>query len=315
MSNQKKFLLVGSSVMELSMNAYRLPEHGETLTDDGGVAYLPAGGGGYMAAALAKLGADAALCSKLGADFHGQRLFDFYKDAGVNTAYLTVDRDLPTGLLVRIKDGTEAPRVLNYPGATEALTADVVADALTSFRPDAVVSDFRLPYPVLSAAARAAADKRIPVFLSAEGFTKDMNADDLPPAEVLCVSPALAHELTGIRPTGIGDTLSAATKVCRKIRAKNLVIPLGTRGTFLYHGTHYDLVPPYGTVKIPADLVGADSLFFAALSLAHMSDPDHIENSIAFASATVAYSATAGGGLPSFPTAAAMADFLAKTRR
>ena len=41
MPDKKRILLIGSSVMELSLNMYRLPEAGERLTDDGGVAYLP----------------------------------------------------------------------------------------------------------------------------------------------------------------------------------------------------------------------------------------------------------------------------------
>ena len=36
----KKILVVGSANMDLSMNMYRVPAAGETLIDDGGVAYL-----------------------------------------------------------------------------------------------------------------------------------------------------------------------------------------------------------------------------------------------------------------------------------
>lgn len=37
----KKILVVGSANMDLSLNVYRTPEPGETLVDDGGVAYIP----------------------------------------------------------------------------------------------------------------------------------------------------------------------------------------------------------------------------------------------------------------------------------
>ena len=39
-----KVLTVGSAYMELSMNTYRVPAPGETVEDDGGVAYIPGGG-------------------------------------------------------------------------------------------------------------------------------------------------------------------------------------------------------------------------------------------------------------------------------
>ena len=41
MSDKKKILLVGSANMDLSMNVCRVPDAGETLIDDGGVAYTP----------------------------------------------------------------------------------------------------------------------------------------------------------------------------------------------------------------------------------------------------------------------------------
>ena len=48
----KKILLVGSANMDLSMNMLRVPEAGETLLDDGGVAYLPGGKGANAAIAF-----------------------------------------------------------------------------------------------------------------------------------------------------------------------------------------------------------------------------------------------------------------------
>ena len=73
----KKILVIGSANMDLSMNMYKLPQAGETLIDDGGVAYVPGGKGANAAVAFAKLGAESIFCAKLGADLHGQRLYQF----------------------------------------------------------------------------------------------------------------------------------------------------------------------------------------------------------------------------------------------
>ena len=45
----KRILLVGSANMDLSMNIYKMPAQGETLLDDGGVAYTPGGKGANAA--------------------------------------------------------------------------------------------------------------------------------------------------------------------------------------------------------------------------------------------------------------------------
>ncbi|MBR5817213.1 MAG: ribokinase, partial [Clostridia bacterium] len=64
----KKILVIGSANMDLSLNVYRVPDKGETVVDNGGVAYTPGGKGANAAAAFAKLGADVTLCTKLGQD-------------------------------------------------------------------------------------------------------------------------------------------------------------------------------------------------------------------------------------------------------
>ena len=95
MSQNKRILVIGSSNMDLSMNMYKLPNPGETLTDDGGVAYTPGGKGANAAVAFKKLGADVVFSTKLGADLHGQKLYGFFKETGLNTTYIKVDRDNP----------------------------------------------------------------------------------------------------------------------------------------------------------------------------------------------------------------------------
>ena len=82
MSNKRKILLIGSANMDLSMNMYKLPEPGETLIDDGGVAYVPGGKGANAAVALTRLGATCVFSTKLGADVHGQKLYNYYKEMG-----------------------------------------------------------------------------------------------------------------------------------------------------------------------------------------------------------------------------------------
>ena len=108
----KKILLVGSSNMDLSMNLYKIPAPGETLLDDGGVAYTPGGKGANSAVAFAKLGGECVFCTKLGKDSHGQKLFNYYKEVGINTSYIKVDPDAPTGLAVVMKEADGSNRIV-----------------------------------------------------------------------------------------------------------------------------------------------------------------------------------------------------------
>ena len=60
--------------MDLSLNVYRVPMAGETVADDGGVAYTPGGKGANAAIAFSRLGAKTVFAGRLGADAHGQQL-------------------------------------------------------------------------------------------------------------------------------------------------------------------------------------------------------------------------------------------------
>ena len=74
-------LIVGNATLELTIQMSVLPEAGQTVFDDGGLAYLPKGAGIEIASAFRALGARAVLLHKLGRDAHGKKLFDTYPDA------------------------------------------------------------------------------------------------------------------------------------------------------------------------------------------------------------------------------------------
>ena len=122
----KKILLIGSSNIDLVANTYKIPEPGETVFDDGGLAYIPGGRGANAALALKELSADPMLLTKLGADSHGKTLFEYYKDSSLDTSLVKVDRQNTTGFTLVLKDGNEATRKICYRGANLNLSALVV---------------------------------------------------------------------------------------------------------------------------------------------------------------------------------------------
>ncbi len=309
MPDKKRVLLIGSSVMELSLNMYRLPEAGECLTDDGGVAYLPGGADVYMAAALTRLGVSCTFCSCLGADIHGRHFFDFYKSYGIDTSCMKVDRDHPTGLCVCLKAGSDGARTVQYLGANGYLTA---ADATEAFacRPDALVIGHGIPFAARLAAMRQAEAQRIPIFMSGDGLSQEDEFDLLPQTDVFFPDDSAVFALTGLHADSIPSSLQVAARIGKKVPFKYLLLSLGTRGTFLYYGTRYEVLPPYGNARRTPDMTGIDQTFSAALLLSYLTDPSAIQRSVTFASAAASVAVTKGGGLTSFPTAQELSAYL-----
>ena len=161
---KKRVLIIGSSNMDLSLNVYRVPAPGETVLDDGGVAYTPGGKGANAAVAFARLGASTVLATRLGADAHGHQLYEYYKKEGIDTSHIKVDRDFSTGFSVVMKENGGQNRIIFYPGANTHMTTENIVEAFTSL-PDALFLGFEIGFESALTAARIAAAKNVPIFL------------------------------------------------------------------------------------------------------------------------------------------------------
>ena len=307
--SKKRVLIIGSSNLDFVMNMYKLPEAGETVADNGGVAYVPGGKGASAAIAFSRLGAESVFCAKLGADIHGQKLYNYYKEIGLNTTYIKVDHDTPTGLAVVIREGDGATRSVVYPGANAQLTTEMILEAFEC-NPDALYLGFELPYPMVVAAAKVAASKHIPIFVDATSASKELDLELLPPVEVFSPNEKEAEELTGIMPTSMETSLRAALAIARKAKAKNVVIKPGARGAFLYDGKRYNTFPAVRADKI-VDTTGAGDAFTAAMVLEYLRNGGDIKEAIKYGNVAAALTISRPGAGSSVPTEEEINAFLA----
>ena len=297
---QKKILVIGSANMDFSMNFYKMPERGETLVDDGGVAYVPGGKGANAAIAFKRLGAESVLCAKLGADVHGQKLYNYYKELGLNTSSVKVDHDNPTGLAVVMREGDGSNRIIVYPGANNHLTTEGIIEAFEC-NPDAVYLGFEIPFQMVVNAAKVAASKNIPIFIDAAPANKEYDLEKLPPVEIFSPNETETFEYTGIMPNSMESSLRAALALSRKIKAKYIVIKQGARGAFLYDGKRYNTFPAIKTAKV-VDTTAAGDAFTAALTLEYLRTQD-IKEAIKYANAVGAITVSRPGSASSVPKA------------
>ena len=282
------------------MNFYKMPERGETLVDDGGVAYVPGGKGANAAIAFKRLGAESVLCAKLGADVHGQKLYNYYKELGLNTSSVKVDHDNPTGLAVVMREGDGSNRIIVYPGANNNLTTEGIIEAFEC-NPDAVYLGFEIPFQMVVNAAKVAASKNIPIFIDAAPANKEYDLEKLPPVEIFSPHETETFEFTGIMPNSMESSLRAALALSRKVKAKYIVIKQGAKGAFLYDGKRYNTFPAIKTAKV-VDTTAAGDAFTAALTLEYLRTQD-IREAIKYANAAGAIAVSRPGAASSVPTA------------
>lgn len=305
----KKILVIGSSNMDLSLNVYRLPSAGETVIDDGGVAYTPGGKGANAAISLRRLGADTVFCTKLGADSHGQKLYGYFKDEGLDTSYIKVDRDFPTGFAAVIKESDAQNRIIYYPGANTNLTRENLLEAF-SCSPDAVYLNFEISFEAAMVAAKIAASRSIPVFIDAAPASADYPLESLPPVEIFSPNESETKELTGILPAGADSSLRAALALWKRVKCKYIIIKQGSRGVFVYDGKHYSMIPAFRADKV-VDTTAAGDAFGAAMLLEYLSHGD-VNLAVKYGAAAGAVAVSRAGAATSVPTASEVLEFIRK---
>lgn len=304
---EKKILIIGSSNMDLALNVFRAPRAGETVMDDGGVAYTPGGKGANAAVAFARLGARSIFATKLGVDAHGRQLYNYYKDSGIDTSHIKVDRDFPTGFSVVIKESDGQNRIIVYPGANTHISTENMIEAFSS-EPDALFLGFEIGFPSALMAAKLASSRNIPIFLDAAPADKKFPLESLPYLEVFSPNESETFEYTGIMPAGADSSLRAALALWRRVNCKYIVIKQGERGACVYDGKHFDMISAYKTDAV--DTTAAGDTFSAAMTLEYLRTRD-IKGAIKYGAAAAAIAVSRQGASSSVPTKAEVEEFIA----
>ena len=291
-------LVIGSSVMTLTANLYKIPAEGEEIYDDGGVAYTPDGKGTNAAIAFKNLGGDPILMTKLGRDSHGQRLFGFFKEIGLDTSLVKVDSAESTGFSMVLRVRGEENRTVRYLGASEHISAENALEAFAE-EPDALYLGTEFAFDAVVAAAKMASARGLPIFLDASSLDASDSLEALPPMEIFSLDAETAYRITGVRPEGADSALRASLLISRRVNTKYLLLRLGERGAFIYDGRYHSMTPSFPIQKL-VDRSAEGDAFFAALALEYL-ETDDLKWSSRFASAVGAMTASSAGAAVSIP--------------
>lgn len=303
---QKRVLVVGSANMDFVMNVRTLPNKSETIIERRNYEYIPGGKGANSALTLARLGADSIFCANLGADVHGQKLLELYRENGIDTRFIKTDKRFSTGLAAIMVEDNGDNRIVVYPGANRGLSPADVEDAMTCI-PDAVLLQFEIPEEAVIAATKFAKMRNIPVFVDTGAVRKGSNIEELAPLEILSPNEMETFALTGVMPTNFDNCLKAATLLMQRVETKYVVIKLGERGAYIHDGRYSQFVSPYEVEAV--DTTGAGDAFTAAMTLKYIEHHD-IEKAVKYANAVGAIVVSKTGASSSLPTNSEVERFI-----
>ncbi len=291
--------VVGSTNVDLTFRAARLPAPGETLTGHG--FHLGHGGkGANQAVMAARLGARATMVGKVGRDVFGDGALRNFRDHGVDTTYVLADAARPTGVASIVVDDAARNCILVVPGANAALTPQDVRDAAAAVESaDVLLCQLEVPLETIQEALRIA---------KAAGVTTILNpapavplSDELLRLADLCVPNESEIELLTGQPVATLAGAAAAGWDLLRRGPKTVVVTLAERGGLVVTEQGAEHVPAF-----PADAVdttGAGDAFLGGLGV-FLAEGLPLREAVRRASAVAALSVTRPGTQASFPTRA-----------
>ena len=302
----QKILVVSSANMDFVMNMNAVPAAGQTVIDKGSYRYVPGGKGANSAVAFRRLGGDCVFCCKLGCDANGDALRQVYEKEGMDTRFIATDADQPTGLAAIMVEANGTNRIVVYPGSNMTLNKQDIDAALTS-APDALYLQLEISHDAIIYAARAAADKNIPVFVDAGPADPAFPLEKLPTLEVFSPNETECEIFTGILPATDEDCLRAAQKLLESVRAKYIVLKLGGRGCYIYDGKYGYISPSYKAKVV--DTTAAGDAFTAGLVLHYLQSGD-MKQAAQYGNVVGAITVSRAGASTSIPSVAEVGQFI-----
>ncbi len=296
---QKRVLVISGANIDFIQQVHRVPYTGETVSEtDFGYEYLPGGKGTNSSIAFARMGADCVFLCRVGRDSSATRLLSKLREEKVDVRYVREDDTHPTGLSSVIVEGNGKSRIIAYPGANLALSTEDVEEAFNCY-PDAVFIQFEVPDEAVLEAARRANEADIPLFIDAGPARIDYPLGGLGKVEIFSLSEAETKLYTGITPIAEESCLRAAIKLRAQVDAKYIVLKLGERGSFIFDGREYFVVPAEKVTAVDTTAVG--DVFSAVMTHVYLEN-GNILSAVKYATCAAAISVTRSGASSSVPT-------------
>lgn len=297
--NKQRILVISSANIDFVQRMRRVPYAGETVVENElGYSYIPGGKGANSAIAFARFGADCVFTCKLGRDANGKRLKGIYQHEGIDTRYIREDEEVPTGLASILVEDNGKNRIVVYPGANMTLSPDDIEESFQCF-PDAVYMQLEIPDEAIFDACRRANEADVPVFIDAGPARLDFPLDRLGRVEVFSPNESETRVFTGISPNSEENCVRAAIKLSTMVDAKYIVIKLGDKGSFIYDGKEYYLVPAEKVTAV--DTTAAGDIFTAVMTYVYLQN-GNIVSAVKYATCAAAISVTRAGASTSIPT-------------
>ena len=286
----KKIYVVGSINTDLVIKAPYMPVIGETLAGEG--FFTARGGkGANQAVAAARLGGRVIMCGCVGDDGFGKNAVESFQADGIDTSYVRVVENAPSGTAIIIVVGGDN-RIILDKGANGSLTEQDIDGALENAQEgDIYLTQLENPIEIIGYGLKKAKEKGMCVILNPAPANKEIS-------QYLKYCDLITPNETEVELLGGRERLLS--------EVETLLVTLGGDG---FEIVTKESSRKYPCMKItPVDTTAAGDTLCGGL-VAMLAEGKSLEESAKFGSKAASIACMRKGAQPSIPTREEVENF------
>lgn len=299
-----KIVVIGSANTDMTVKTSHLPLPGETIL--GGNFFMNQGGkGANQAVAVQRLGGDLLFVAKLGADVLGKQALNAYASEGIDTRFIVIDENVASGVALICVDNQAENSIVVASGANMQLQEADVDPALDEIQAgDILLMQLEIPLSTVVYAARKAHQRGAKVILN-PAPAATLPHELFQYLDMITPNRIEAAMLTGIS-TDDENGLKLAVQEMRSWGVKNVIVTLGSQGSFVHEGKDSYYVE---ACKVePVDTTAAGDTFNGAVCVG-LAEGMNLKQAVQMAAQASALAVTKFGAQVSIPYRKDLSDF------
>ena len=299
MTQQGHITVLGVFVADTTYRADRSPRMGETILGNS-FALGPGGKGSNQSVAIARLGGDVTMLTRLGDDAFADMAEATWRKAGVKSAAVRDSATYTGAAYIFVEEASGDNAIIICPGAASDIAlGDIDANADLIRSSSVFMTQLEQPLPAAKRGLEVAKQAGVQTILN-PAPAMALDQDVLKLCDFITPNETEAGELTGVPVSSVETAKLAAGKLLDQ-GVGTAIITLGEQGALL--------VSPEQTIHVPAikagpvvETTGAGDAFNGGLAVG-LSRGLGIEEAVRLGCATAGLSVTRVGAAASMPTA------------